>query len=331
MKKCPKCKADIQDNAHFCVYCMTELDEKQTVSGDSSTRSRKPWWVILAAALLVVAIVVGILAFAPTFNGDGDRLQKDGSSLQSNTSLDGASQDEPYTSSEATASGDTSTESSDSSEEATESTGSVSSTAENSSPVQSGTSSKSNSSDQANSSGQSNSLDQISSSQTASSETSSTDEAEDELYKTMYTYRDAKLGDDFYVGADLENKIVITGVVSAAPDGQYRIPEEIGGKQVISVMPLAFSGDEIKDTVKKVILPKTVKNVWNNAFAGCADMTDIYFCSTAVYVETNAFADPSARNGTLTIHCSADCHDRNLRYYRNTASSYKAVYQEWNG
>lgn len=174
-------------------------------------------------------------------------------------------------------------------------------------------------------------MDQISSVQSASSETSSGDEAEDEQYKTVYTYRDAKTGDDFYVGADLENKIVITGVAAAAPDGQYRIPDEIDGKQVIAVMQLAFSGDDIKGTVKKVILPKTVRNVWSNAFAGCADMTDIYFCGSAVYVETNAFADPSVRNGTLTIHCSADCHDRNLRYYRNTASLYGAVYQEWNG
>lgn len=31
MKKCPKCGAQIEDNARFCVYCMTDFSQKTII------------------------------------------------------------------------------------------------------------------------------------------------------------------------------------------------------------------------------------------------------------------------------------------------------------
>lgn len=148
----------------------------------------------------------------------------------------------------------------------------------------------------------------------------------------VYTYRAAKSGDDFSVHATFpENSIVITGVSAPAANGNYVIPQTIDGKTVVAIMGLAFSDKSICDTVKSVTVPATVKTIWNYAFGNCNNMTDIYFCGNAIYTEAQAFAAQANRTGTLTIHCSASCQDRNFRYYKNSAANYGAVYKEWNG
>ena len=129
----------------------------------------------------------------------------------------------------------------------------------------------------------------------------------------------------------MKNAVVITGVKNASSDGKYMIPETIDGKKVVAITALAFCDDSISSTVKTVIVPSSVKTIWNNAFANCYNLTDIYFKGNAIYTESNAFPEVSKRNGTLTIHCSANCSDRNYRYYKNSASYYDAEYEEWNG
>lgn len=120
-------------------------------------------------------------------------------------------------------------------------------------------------------------------------------------------------------------------ISTASSTGEYTIPETIDGKKVIAIMGFAFCDDSIENTVKRVVVPATVKTIWNYAFADCYNLTDIYFCGNAIYVEGNAFANQANRTGTLTIHCSANCSDRNYRYYKNNASNYDALYEEWNG
>lgn len=55
MKKCPYCKAQLQENARFCLYCMKSLDEKQPVS---FSRKRNFLPLALVAVLLVAMLLI---------------------------------------------------------------------------------------------------------------------------------------------------------------------------------------------------------------------------------------------------------------------------------
>ncbi len=62
MKTCPSCQAQIEDDARFCLYCMTSLDNKETV-GSTAKRSKQPFiWLSASAVLcIIVAVTAGIL------------------------------------------------------------------------------------------------------------------------------------------------------------------------------------------------------------------------------------------------------------------------------
>ncbi len=132
--------------------------------------------------------------------------------------------------------------------------------------------------------------------------------------------------DDFYpLSLKTDGAIVITGVKQTVSDGIYEIPQTIDGKIVVAVMPQAFTA--VNKTVKQVILPASVKTVWNYAFEKCSNLTHVYLRGKAIYIEGQAFEGVPR----FTLHCSADCSDRNFRYYKNIAPNYGAVYEEWNG
>lgn len=338
MKKCPKCKADIQEEARFCLYCMTSFEEKQTIK--TPKENNKRWLIIIAAVLVLVLIVVGILLFAQkdssnnegndtstnsSISSDLDTSDNTTSSEQKNSDSQGNETSTPISSNQ------TQTPSKNEGSATNNSSGNT--TITNSST--SGNSQNSNTNNTTNSSSNSTSTNSTSSSdKTESSNTSSstsTTTTPSQTTTVTYIYRDAKYGDDFSVSANLENAVVITGVKNASSDGKYIIPETIDGKKVVAIMALAFCDDSISSTVKTVIVPSSVKTIWNNAFSNCYNLTDIYFKGNAIYTESNAFPETSKRNGTLTIHCSSNCSDRNYRYYKNSASNYDAEYEEWNG
>ena len=56
MKECPKCKAALEDNARFCLYCMTSLEEKEQIL--PSERKLPRWPLVLLCVLLL-----GVLLF----------------------------------------------------------------------------------------------------------------------------------------------------------------------------------------------------------------------------------------------------------------------------
>lgn len=143
--------------------------------------------------------------------------------------------------------------------------------------------------------------------------------------KIVYTYRAANTYDDitiYYVNP--ETDIVITGVQIPSDDGVYRIPESIDGKRVVAIDKNAFS--DTGSNARKIYLPTTLKAIWDNAFQGCP-LTDIYFTHNT-YIHGDAIPDSQ---GLLTIHCPQDCHNRFYYSFSDYAHTYGATWEEWNG
>lgn len=339
MKKCPKCKAELQDEARFCLYCMTSFEEKQTIETPKENNKRR--LIIIAAALVLVFIVAFVFLFSQKDSTNNERadnstnssLSSDLNTLDDNTTSSEQQNSESQGNKTSTSTSGSQTQTPSKNEGGTTNNNSGNTTTNNS--TTNSNSQNSNTNNTTNSTSNSTSTNSTSSSnKTESSNTSSTTSSTTTPSQTTtvtYSYRDAKYGDDFSVGANLENSVVITGVKNASADGKYIIPETIDGKNVVAIMALAFCDNSISNTVKTVIVPSSVKTIWNNAFAKCYNLTDIYFKGNSIYTESNAFPETSKRNGTLTIHCSANCSDRNYRYYKNSASYYDAEYKEWNG
>lgn len=240
MKNCPFCNAVLTDEANFCLYCMTSLDEKK-ISAPLKKKKRKAFPIIL---LFTVILLSSVLAFFII-----TEYKVDNNNQISEHSLNNGE---------------------DASDE---------------SPV---------------------------------------------YPRISYTYRTAVIGDD-YSSAYIpdENDIIITGIENPEPSGIYYVPNSIDGKRVLGIDPLAFSDKKLCETVKKVIISDKIKTVWENAFASCVNMSDIYLAGESIYIDAAAF--PQKRNGALAIHCSDTCNDRNFRLYKNNAEIYGAVYEYWDG
>lgn len=352
MKKCPNCKAEIEENARFCLYCMTSFEEKQPISAPNQEKNKR-WLYVLAAVLAFVlmlcVVFVCIAAFRnsePANSAGSDYLFSSHGALSSiSASTQSTSSDSEQKSSEAASlSGNnnqvqggsgtqiSSNKSSSESKDSSTSTSSAGKTSVSSGNTTAGSSTSSSVSSKSTSSSISSDSGSSSSSKQSSSGSDTTLVSPAPPAETAeYLYRDAQYGDDYAVFTDLTNCVVITGIKTASADGRYTIPEKIDGKSVLAIMQGAFCDENFRDTVKEVIVPSTVKTIWNGAFTKCYNLTDIYFCGNSIYTDPYAFADVSKRNGTLTIHCSENCWNRNFNYYKDSASGYDAEYKEWNG
>jgi hypothetical protein len=145
--------------------------------------------------------------------------------------------------------------------------------------------------------------------------------------KVSYTYRPADASDvnsANYVNSG--NDIVITGVSATSPNGEYQVPAYIDGQRVLAIMPNAFHGTD----AKKVVAGSTVRVIWRNAFLDCVNLTDLYLAGEIMDLDAEAF--PEDRTGTLTIHCSATCHNSVMSTYKSIADYwYDALWEEWSG
>ena len=351
MKKCPKCHAEIQENARFCLYCMTSFEEKTPIEAEKENTKR---WLYIIAAVLVF-VLVGLCIFAlsgkdNSSNSPGDTYTETETALTSDSDVseeysipeeqsgESAENEENALSSgnnqvtldnqSGTSSDKTGGSSSNTNNNTNTGTNTTSSKATNSKATSSATatSSKTTSSTAATSSKATSSTNSVNSTGSTTSQVTT---------QPKYTYITATISNAYPPDANAsyepQNAIVITKVNYKESSGNYVIPETIDGKKVAAIMPSAFSDSSISSSVKSVTLPSTVRTIWSNAFKNCYNLTDIYIKSTAIGIYTDAFPSASKRNGTLTIHCKRDCRNFNYYYYRNIAGDYDAEYAEWNG
>lgn len=140
-----------------------------------------------------------------------------------------------------------------------------------------------------------------------------------------YSYRTAQKYDEFdnrYQNVD--GDIVITGINWPIESGIYDIPAYIDGKKVIAISYGAFKGSNMKT----VYIPATLGNIWDYALKYCSQLTDIYFRGEAVYTGFSKF---TAFKEGVTLHCSATCHNRNGRIFKDDAALLSITWVEWNG
>ena len=307
MKNCPFCKAEIEENARFCLYCMRSLEEKQVVA---TTKKR---WLrpILAIGLVVAALLIWLLLPEP----ENLPVTPTEPPILAETTLP-AETEQPTPQQ---------TEGTTAPEQTTPVTAPASDTLPEVKPAPETT------------------LPEVTTPEATVPEVKPVPETtiptttQPEVVNTpvnpanavVYAYRPAEKADDLNANyTNPGNHIVITGVLTPSANGEYIIPAYIEGQRVISVDKFAFAGV----SVRKILIEDGVKNVFPYAFSDCVDLTDIYIAGTSVMISTDAFPEPGSRSGILTFHCSADCHDRTYNFYKTGAAYwFGGQYEEWNG
>lgn len=338
MKKCPFCKAEIEDNAKFCLYCMSSLEKKEKINISNEKNKR---WPILAAAVLVFVITLFIILLSlrscfPEKDIGGTLSSQiassevflpESSSFQSSAFSDSSQASSQNGGRGPDSSSDTSTSTNTSTSSFASASTSVSSHSASSS-ISIGKESSAVSSNKTASS-----VSQSASSRPAVS--SKVEEQEPTISAAVYEYRKATKEECFpswWIPAQqIDNICVITGVTFPSSSGIYEIPSELGGMKVAAIMPSAFCADNISKTVKKVVIPSTVRTIWEGAFSECYNLSDIYLVPEYIELFPKALPALEKRKATLTIHCSEYCKNFNFVTYSGHIDNFDAVYSPWNG
>ena len=310
MKKCPFCKAEIEENARFCLYCMTSLDEKEVYE---SKKSKKKYYAVIAILLLTVIVALIFLNF------ELSKIDSNSNNTQ-NTSRSEVTTDD-YANSGIS---NSTTEKTSASIESSVNSNSEPTHNSAEPTINKSESTHNNTTVPTNNQNTNNNPDNVTSTTEPPSPTPTVN--------NIYNYRDAVPSDDYMSSQSITNNaVVITSVKEIAQNGIYEIPEEINNKKVVAIMDNAFCDSNISNTVKQIIIPASVKTINAYAFYKCYNLTDIYIKGEAVACPSIFLPEKENRNYTITIHCSKTCNDRNFRTYKTLCTYLETVFKEWNG
>ncbi len=317
MKKCPFCKAEIEENARFCLYCMTPLEEKKLSVNKEKEKKLLPIIIISVSLITVLFIVMFIFSNNEIYEDDSH-----------------ASTHAEHTTTE-----NFTTESSESSTKANNATNNTQPSTDSfsdSSPIYRDPENDKTEPTIDNNNKVNNITNLPTNTQSQPNNTTNNNETEQTIPvptgNSIYNYRDAIPADDYRASPSITNNaVVITSVKTVVSNGIYEIPEEIDNKKVVAIMDNAFCDSSVSNTVKQVIIPASVKTINAYAFYKCYNLTDIYIRGEEVACPSVFIPEKEKRNYTLTIHCSSTCNDRNFRTYKTLCSYWDTVYKEWNG
>lgn len=319
IKKCPHCGAEIEEQARFCLYCMTSLDEKEVLAPKPS---KKRWWIYGSAVLLALLLILGlVLLLVPPKTPPTEEKQPNSSESAPEAppvnDEAGSSSELPDASVNNTP--DTPTDQPPETPVVPGTVGGTPATGGEEKPTVDGE--------------EEPVVDETEEPVVDEEEKPAEPPQKPVASAVVYQSRAAQYGkDDYKVTTNVDDCVVITGIVTPAADGIYRIPATIDGKEVIAICAEAFYASGCAQGVKEVYIPAGLRTLWNDAFLGCYNLEGVYLYGNSVYIDPQAFPSLEKRNKTITIHCAYDCSNRDFHYYRNIAESYfNARYEEWNG
>lgn len=305
MKNCPFCKAQIEDNARFCLYCMSPLSEKKAAK---RIKPFKKGWQVISAALLVFTSAVVLLLSAgekrpePTLNY---------SQVQTQTGVSDIIESELISSEKGNS--DKPSGSSDKSSDKSTDTSSVRSpiirphfTSSNSSDGYSspeyeipdwyqdlfGTSSISDE-DSSSSSSASNNVNSVSvsvSSKISSAIPSTSSRTSTSSKASTSTASNVTLSDlteGYYTYSVTNGKATITDVRENKISGAVTIPSKLGGYAVVSVGESSFRDCK---NITSLVIPEGITHIGEYAFSGCSAIKSVVIPNSIYRIDMEAFS-----------------------------------------
>ena len=358
MKNCPYCGRQIEDEAEFCLYCMTPLVDKKKINPLTPKRHR----VEIILLIIFMLLAAGLALFAVF----GDKRQDTGAPTESvyteNESGDFGSADSPSTD---TQSGDATSSSlasggadKEPASSAPSPSGGVSSggiaalfpssskptsTQTPSNPTNTQTSSESTTTSVPTSSDTTTSTPSAvepSSSKTSSTKPSSSSKPASSApaSSSEFTYREVDGGIEITGGWDSDKHNM-----------NLTIPSYIDGKKVVGIGKYAFNCEYIAnlslpDTLTyidegafqsvemlgEVKIPASVRRIENQAFMGCRMLLRFYIYSKDIFVHHYALPNPYpyGRDNSLTIIAYANVLEELQVYIDTVWEAYTGVLTE---
>ena len=371
MKICPYCKSELTDNAQFCLYCMKSLDEKTVLS--AATAKKKPLpWILLAFLGLFLAIIIIVLFIVfgkkapddkdnslPTVNSPSiittemPTTTATVSAMATNSTKPTAnSTSAPTVTPTATVATGTNTSANPTTTYTTKPTATATSITKptvkptavpTTKPTVKPTATPTNST-------RPTATATTKPTATPTLKPTATPSAVPTVTPTTlptatpggaYSYRDAVPSDDFKGYTSItDNAVVVTGIIAPDENGVYYVPDIIDGRKVIAVTAEFSANIELATTVKKIVIPSTVRTVWAGSLSNCVNMTDVYLCGTGtehcIEFETKALPDVTLRNFEITFHYDPECCGRDYFFLKigrapstHPDYAYQAKYEEW--